>query len=162
MKIKKYLLNCFLLLVPVFLWNIFLADFLPKGYSHEIFWNNIPNFINYFENISRIVVFALPAFMILSLNTRTQKIGITIYFIGLILYFLSWIIMIFHPGSLWSQSQIGFMAPAFTTVIWFIGIGLVGRKAFIKIPYLSTIYITISVMFVIIHSLHCYIVFERL
>ncbi len=137
-------------------------DYLPKGYSPDIFWNDIPKFVSYFENISRIVVFALPVLMILSFNTRQQKIGITTYFIGLILYFLSWIIIIVYPESLWSKSQIGFMAPAFTTLIWFVGIGMVGRKAFIKIPHLSIIYIVISTMFVIIHSLHCYIVFQRL
>lgn len=162
MQIKRYLQNCFLLLVPIFLWNILLFNYLPIGYSPDIFWNDIPIFVRYFENISRIIVFALPVLMVLSFNTQRQKIGLIVYCIGLFLYFISWIVMIVYPESLWSKSQIGFMAPAFTTIIWFVGIGMIGRKSFIKIPYLSTIYIIISIMFVIIHSLHCYIVFQRL
>lgn len=144
------------------MWNILLVKYLPRGYSPEIFWKDIPPLIKYSENISRIIVFVLPALMMLSFETRNQKIGIRTYVIGLILYFVSWGVMIIYPESLWSTSQIGFMAPAFTTIIWFIGIGMVGRKSFIKIPHLTTIYISLSTVFVFIHSLHCYFVFQRL
>ena len=162
MKIKKYLLNCFLLLIPIFLWNILLVKYLPKGFSPDFFWKDIPSLVKYSENISRIIVFALPVLMILSFETRKQRIGITIYLIGLIIYFMSWGVMIIYPESLWSTSQIGFMAPAFTTIIWFVGIGMVGRKSFIRIPHLTTVYIFLSTVFVFIHSLHCYMVFQRL
>jgi len=162
MKIKKYLLNCFLLLIPLFLWNIILFDFLPKSYSPDVFWKDIPNLVGYSENILRIIVFVIPLVMVLSLKSRLQKIGLSIYFIGLILYFSSWIILIISPESNWSQSLIGFMAPAFTTIIWFIGIGLVGNKAFFKFPKLTLIYISLSLLFVIFHSAHTYIVFQNL
>jgi len=132
MKIRKYLLNCFLLLIPIFLWNIILVDYLPKSYSPDFFWKDIPNWIGYSENILRIIVFIFPLIMIQSLKTRLQKIGFLSYLIGMILYFLSWVTMIVRPESDWSQSLIGFMAPAFTTIIWFVGIGLIGNKAFLK------------------------------
>lgn len=162
MKIRKYLLNCFLLLIPIFLWNIILVDYLPKAYSPDIFWKDIPNLIANSENILRIVVFVFPAIMLLSLKTRLQKIGFGIYLIGLIIYFLSWVVVIIYPQSYWTTSLIGFMAPAYTTIIWFVGIGLIGNKAFFKIPKLSWIYIFLSLLFVLIHSAHTYLVFQNL
>lgn len=162
MKIRKYLLNCFLLLIPLFLWNIILVGYLPKSYSPDIFWKDIPNWIGYSENILRIIVFLFPIIMVLSLKTRLQKIGFLIYLIGLILYFSSWVIMIVRPESNWSQSLIGFVAPAFSTIIWFVGIGMVGSKAYFKVPHLTMIYICLSMLFVILHSAHAYIVFQSL
>lgn len=162
MKIKKYLFNCFLLLIPLFLWNILLVDYLPKCYSPEVFWKDIPNLVGYSENTLRTIVFVFPVIMILSVKTRIQKIGFSIYLIGLVIYFSSWLMVIIAPESSWSQSLIGFMAPAFTTIIWFVGIGLIGNKSFFKVPYLSVIYISLSVLFVIVHSTHTYIVFQYL
>ncbi len=162
MNLRKYLLNCFLLLIPLFLWNIILVGYLPKTYSSDVFWEDIPNWIGYSENVLRIIVFVFPAIMIISLKTRLQKIGFFIYLIGLILYFLSWFLMIVSPESNWSTSLIGFMAPAFTTIIWFVGIGLIGNKSYFRIPHLSLIYIILSIIFVVFHTLHTYIVYQRL
>jgi len=92
LNLKKYLLNCFILLIPIFLWNIILVDYLPKTYSPEIFWKDIPKLIGYSENILRIVVFVLPVIMIFALKTKLQRIGLLIYLTGLIVYLLSWII----------------------------------------------------------------------
>ncbi|MGB4971983.1 MAG: hypothetical protein WBO32_04950, partial [Cyclobacteriaceae bacterium] len=141
MKSRKYLLNCFLLIIPLIVWNIILIDYLPKSYSPDVFDKDIPKLVSYSENFIRFILFALPVFMVLSLKSRLEKIGFIAYCLGLILYFSSWIIMIFNPESNWSQSLIGFMAPAYTTIIFFVGIGLVGNKAFFKIPYLSLVYI---------------------
>jgi hypothetical protein len=162
LTIKRYFLNCFLLLIPIFIWNIIFIDALPRSYSPEIFWKDIPKTISYSENILRIIVFIMPAIMIFSLKTRMQKIGFIIYLIGIILYFLSWIGMIAYPESSWSQSMIGFISLACTTIVWFVGIGLIGNKAFFKILYLPVIYIFIALLFVGFHSLHAYIVFQRL
>lgn len=162
MKIRKYLSNCFLLLIPLFLWNIILVGYLPQTYSPDIFWKDIPNWIGYSENILRILVFAFPVIMIFSLKTRLQKIGFGIYLVGSIIYFLSWILVIIYPQSNWTTSLIGFMAPAYTTLIFFIGIGLIGNKAYFRFPYLSKLYIFLSILFVMFHSLHTYIIFQRL
>jgi len=162
MKIRKYFLNCFLLLIPIIIWNITLIDYLPIGYNSDIFDKDIPKFVSYIENFIRFLLFALPIFMILSLKSRLQKIGFLTYLIGLILYFSSWHIMIIMPESNWSQGIIGFMAPAYTTIIFFVGIALIGNKAFFKFPHLSLIYICMSILFVISHSVHAYLVFMRL
>lgn len=162
MKIKPYLLNCFLLLIPLFAWNILLVDYLPKNYSPTIFEKDIPKFISYGENTLRFVVFVLPAFMIFSLKTSIHKIGLAVYLIGILIYFMSWGIQIVYPHSAWSTSAIGFTAPAFTTIIWFIGIGLIGNKSYLKIPHLSAIYISFSILFAAIHTTHAYLVFLSL
>ena len=160
MKIKNYISNCFLLLIPVLLWNIFLVEYLPKGYSPEYFDKDIPSLVTYGEQILRIAVFLFPLLMVLSLKTRRQKIGFLIYILGLVIYFMSWIMLIVYPESNWSTSLIGFMAPAFTTLIFFVGIRLIGEKSFINIPYLSQSYIVISIVFVFVHSAHTYIVYQ--
>jgi len=162
MRVKKYILNCFLLLVPIFLWNVFLVDYLPSSYSPEVFDSNIPTLISYGENALRFIVFVLPAIMILSMKTRIEKIGLSFYLLGTLIYFSSWVAVIHYPNSYWSLSGFGFTAPAHTTIIWFIGIGLIGNKSFLKIPHFSKIYIALSVLFVLFHTLHASIVFNRL
>lgn len=161
MRFKKYLLNCFLLLIPILLWNIFLVDYLPKSYSPEVFWKDIPKLVSYSENILRGAIFSLPLIMIFSLKKRIEKIGLSIFLIGITIYFLSWLAMIFFPESLWSRSAVGFLAPAFTTIIWLIGIGLIGNESFFRIQHITKIYICVSILFVVFHTIHAYIVFQR-
>ncbi|MDJ0706106.1 MAG: hypothetical protein QNJ46_22775 [Leptolyngbyaceae cyanobacterium MO_188.B28] len=160
--ILKYASNCFILLIPIFLWNILFAASLPRGYAIEFFGRDIPPIIGATENILRITVFVLPLLMPLTIKNTRQKIGLGIYLVGLVIYFLSWIMQIYHPDSTWSSSLFGFLAPAYTTIIWFIGIGLIGDKIFIKIPYKPIIYIAISSVFVFVHTTHAYIVYMRL
>jgi len=158
----KFILSCFLLLIPLFLWNIIFFDYLPEPYTPDVFGKDIPNWIGYSENILRIIVFAIPAIMVFSLKSRLQKIGFRIYLTGIFVYFLSWIFVIIYPQSDWTAHPIGFMAPAYTTIIFFVGIGLIGNRAFFYIPYLSLIYIGLSILFVVIHTTHAFIVFQRL
>jgi len=162
MKVKKYLSNCFLLLLPVFLWNILFVNYLPESYSPAVFEKDIPLLISYSEIFLRIIVFAFPTVMIFSLKTKQQKIGFSIYLIGVLIYFSSWSVIIIAPESNWSKSMIGFTAPAFTTLVWFIGIALIGDKSFLRIKHTSLIYILFSILFVVMHTLHVYIVFLKL
>jgi hypothetical protein len=108
------------------------------------------------------LVFFLPLLMPLTIETSGQKIGLSVYLAGLTAYFSSWILQIYYPDSVWSRSVFGFLAPAYTTIIWFIGIGLIGSQLFIKIPYNPIIYIAISAAFVVVHTTHAYIVYARL
>jgi hypothetical protein len=94
------------------------------------FWNNIPYFIRISENILRAIVFFLPLLLKLEINEPQQKIGFLIYMAGIGVYFMSWLMQIYFPDSSWSQSVFGFMAPAYTTIIWFVGIGLIGKSPF--------------------------------
>ena len=124
----KYAINCFLLLLPVIAWNIAFIGLLPETYSKEIFNKNIPLYILIPENIFRLILFILPAFMPLYIFTRIQKLGLALYLIGIFLYFLSWRPLILFPGGDWSSSMMGFTAPALTPLIWITGIALMGYK----------------------------------
>lgn len=162
MKIKKYLQNCFLLIIPILLWNITLNKYLPKAYREDVLWNKIPEIIGFSENVLRIIVFALSAIMILSIKTKLQKTGLGIYLTGLVIYCLSWLMVIFYPESYWSISMAGFMAPAFTPLIWFTGIGLVGNRGFIRIPHITVLYIALSLLFVVFHTIHAFLVYQQI
>jgi hypothetical protein len=162
MKIRKYLQNCFLLLIPIFLWNLFFYDDLPKGYSGAVFEKDIPQVVLYSEYLLRVVLFGLPLLMALSVKTSMEKMGLSLYLFGMVVYFLSWILVIAFPDSAWSQSAWGFMAPAYTPLIWLIGVGLIGNQSFLRIPKISIIYSCLSAVFVFFHALHAYIVFMQL
>lgn len=160
--ISKYLTNGLLLLIPVILWNILFAGVLPKAFLPDIFWKDIPTIIATGENVMRIIVFTLPIILQLGLKDKLQWRGMYIYIAGVSIYFLSWIMQMYFPETAWSRSAIGFMAPAYTTIIWFMGIALWGKPYWDKIRYHQIIYITLAVIFVIFHSLHTYVVFSRL
>lgn len=160
-KIYYYSKNCFLLLIPIIIWNIFLIDLLPETYSRNVFWNNIPFLLLLSENLLKIIVFVFPLFLKISVDTKSNKYGFVFYFIGIIIYFLSWILQIYFPFSFWSQSFIGYSALAFTPIIWLMGIGLIGNQSFLRNKNVSNIYIIFSVVFVFVHTYHSYLVFSR-
>lgn len=158
---KRYLLNGFLLVLPILIWNILLYEQLPAGYQSDIFDKNIPSVVAYPENILRILALGLPMIMRLSLNTKKERAGLLLYIFGVTIYFASWLAVIYFPDSAWGKSPIGYTAPAHTTIFWLIGIGLVGHQSYFKIRSLSLLYIGIAVLFVLFHTSHAYIVFRR-
>jgi len=160
--ILPYLQNCFLLLLPILLWNVIFMKVLPVQFQKATFWHNIPKYIKFPENILRIVVFVFPLLMKFSIAEPHQRLGFMLYILGYAYIFLSWVAQIYFPQSAWSKSCWGFGAPAYTTIIWFIGIGLIGSSLFIKIPYHYSVYLILSALFVIFHSAHVYIVYSRL
>lgn len=157
----KYFLNCFLLTLPILVWNILLTNELPKAFQPEIFWNKIPAFLTYGENIFRTIVFALTLFIPLSISTPLQKKGLLLYLGGTLLYFGSWLTLIYFSNSQWSNSLLGFMAPAYTPFFWLIGIGLIGDSFYFNLPYRRWLFILTSIIFLVFHNLHTYTVFCR-
>jgi len=156
-----YLLNCLWLLLPIMAWNLIFAGKLPQAYSEEVFSKNIPAFITSGENIFRLIVFILPVLMPLRIETQSQKLGLLLYVIGIVIYFLSWLAQMYFPQSAWSLSAWGFLAPAFTPLIWLIGIGLIGDALYFSSPYRSWMYIVTSVIFLGFHLSHALTVFMR-
>lgn len=160
--ILPYFQNCFLLLIPILLWNVNFMKVLPVQFQKNVFWHNIPSYIRTPENILRIVVFLSPLFIKFSLSEPQQRLGLVLYVYGVGLYFWSWIMQMYFPKSSWSKSIWGFTAHAYTTIIWFVGIGLIGSTLFVNIPYHYSVYLVISLLFVILHIIHVYIVYSRL
>jgi hypothetical protein len=160
-NLKKYLFNCFWLTLPPTLISLFLMKYLPASFQANLFWNNIPPPISLFENTFRTLVIMLPIFFPLGISTKSQHIGLYIYGIGIVLYLLSYIALIVSPVSYWSQSLIGFTAPASTPLIWFVGIGLIMEKPFFNVPYKRWFYMVLVGLFISFHFTHTLIIYYR-
>lgn len=159
---KPYLLNCFILIIPILIWNILLTDKLPEHYQPEVFSSGIPVILTYVENMSRFFLFVIAFLMPLSFRTKRQKIGLYVYLSGLILYLASWSILIYFPTFIWSNSIMGYAAPAYTPLIWLAGIALIGDSFSFSIPYKRWIFVAISTVFLATHIGHAVFVYYQL
>ena len=155
------ILNCMLLLLPIMAWNVIFASKLPRAYSAEIFEKDIPPLIVNGENTFRLLVFILPLLMPFRIETQSQKLGLWLYIAGTVIYFIAWLAQIYFPQSAWSLSTFGFLAPAYTPLIWLTGIGLIGSVFYFSSSYRSWIYIVISVIFISFHLSHALTVYLR-
>jgi hypothetical protein len=115
--ILPYILNCFLFLIPVFIWNILFFKALPAAYQKPI-WDQIPKPIAVLENVLRVVIFVFPLFLKIEFAAPDQFLGLALYVFGLAVYFLSWILAIRVPNGRWARSLPGFTAPAWTTMLF--------------------------------------------
>jgi hypothetical protein len=162
LTLKRYLLNCLWLILPVMLFDALLTTRLPAAYQMDFFWKDTPTFIAAGENFFRSIIFILPILMPLDATTRSQKIGVWVYLAGILVYFLAWGALILWPQSGWSTSWIGFLAPAYTALPWLIGIGLIGERFYFISPYRSWMYLGLSAVFIFFHLAHTWTVFMRL
>ena len=116
--------NTFWLMIPLLLWNIFLGPRLVHpGFAYD---QQAARWLLISENILRVAVFILPLLLPLNWESKRQKFGLGLYLLGTLIYFAAWLPLIYTPQSAWSNSLIGFTAPAFTPLIWLLGIALVG------------------------------------
>lgn len=159
---KNYFMNCFILVLPILIWNISLTDKLPVNYQQDVFSRGIPAYITLGENVTRIVIFSLAFLMPLNLRSDRQRLGLCIYVIGLLLYFASWSILIIFPNNTWSESMLGFSAPAYTPAIWLLGICLIGDSFYFSLPFRRWPFIALSVAFLAFHISHTILVYNRI
>ncbi len=159
--LETIITNGFIPLIPIFIWNIAFYKKLPKAYGPNIFDANIPKVISSGETIFRCFVFILPLFFILGKNSSTQKFGIIVFALGALLYFSSWLMLIYKPESKWSNSAIGFTAPAYTPIVWFIGLSLTVENTYYTYAYSPWHYIVPAILLTIFHLSHSVLVFKR-
>ena len=155
-KLYKYFLNCFVITIPILIWNILLTDKLPKTTKPEILIQNISPLIIYAENIIRIIVFTMMAFMPIQISKPIQKKGLLLFILGTFIYFISWLVLIYYPDSLWNKSALGVLSPAYTPALWFVGIGLIGDRFYFNLPYKRWVFIALSIVFLLFHNIHTY------
>jgi len=161
-RILGYLFNCFWLLVPILAFNLLFSRQLPSAYQVDVFWEDISKTISVPENVLRALVMILPVFMRLRLSKPGQKLGLGIYLTGMAVYFASWAVLIVSPQCAWSTSEIGFLAPAYTPIVWLVGIGLIGDELqFSRAPFHPWMYWTLSALFLLFHNLHAATVYSR-
>lgn len=161
MTLTDYFLNCILLLIPILAWNMVFASRLPRLYSPDVFEKDIPALLSMGENFFRILVFILPILMPLRIETQSQKLGLYLYLVGTAIYFLSWLMQMYFPQSTWSLSAFGALAPAYTPLIWLVGISLIGSALYFQSPYRSWMYVLLSLIFISFHLSHAWTVYIR-
>lgn len=136
-------------------------DLLPPAFAPGEFWRDIPPAIAGVENTLRVMVFMLPFFMPLSTSAASQRVGLGLYVGGTLLYFASWLALITAPDAVWSMSAAGFLAPAYTPILWLAGLALLGRRLFWGRFYRWWMYLVLSASFLAAHLLHAVIVYAR-
>jgi len=163
-KIKYYFINCFLLLLPVLIWNLIFEAYLPEKYSFIEFRYDVPSFIRWTELISGAALLILSFSLQLNIKTRIQKIGLVIYFAGLIAYLFVWRPIILYPYSDWSNSLFGFISLAFTPIVLLFGIGLIGKKNlfFKKIVYRRLFFLYLTFIYIICRTSHAILVYYQI
>ena len=158
-----YLTPAIWLMVPVMAVNIGFAALLPAAFQPEIFWAGIPAWIAWPENTLRILMFAVCA--VLPLRRRGAAAGWVVYLAGLACYGAAWGALILAPQSTWAMGAAGFLAPAYTPILWLIGVGLIAdRPVFSQAPRRRWIglYAALCAGFLVAHVAHAALVYSRL
>jgi hypothetical protein len=148
-----------LLIIPPMVITFGLWGVLPAAYGPDLFWKEIPGWLSVLENTFRILVFSLPFILYFGKDEKGQPLGWYLYFGGLVIYLASYLAQIVFPASAWSLSAIGFTAPAWSTVFWFAGIGLVCARSWLPIPWHRAIYLGSAALFLVFHVGHTGLVY---
>ena len=100
--------NCFWLVIPLLAWNIALA---PNLTLEEVISDaHSPAWLLAAENLTRIVVFAFPLLLAFQVKDRLGKTGLAIYLAGLLIYFASWVPLVWTSPIWLGRSDIAFAA----------------------------------------------------
>lgn len=139
--------NCFWLILPILIWNLILGSRLPQaGFQND---HLVPTWLLWSEHGLRLFVFGLPLILAFKMN----KTGLLVYCLGTLLYFATWLPLLYGPQSSWSVSPIGILAPFITPILVFSGISLISQ---------SWLYFGVSLLFTCIHVIHGVKSFELL
>jgi hypothetical protein len=105
------------------------------------------------------IPFGLPGILYFGRKESGQVLGWYLYAGGLAAYLASYLMQIMFPASGWSQSLMGFTAPAWSTLFWFAGIGLVCVRSWLPMPWHRSIYFCGAFLFWIFHVGHTGLVY---
>jgi hypothetical protein len=159
--LARYVWSCGVLTVPILAWNVVFTRYLPPALGSDEFWRDIPPVVTHGENTFRFLVVVLPFLMPFELTTARQHRGTLVFVAGTILYFLAWVPLMLAPQSPWSTSWLGFVAPAWTPLIWLTGLGLIGRRLYVPSPFRWWVYVVLACAFTAFHVAHTSIVYAR-
>lgn len=134
---------------------------LPAAFSREAFSRGIPSWIAVPENILRILVFVVPALFPMGWKSERQRRGWVLYGVGIGAYAASYVMQIAWPDGAWSTSLVGFVAPAWTTLLWLVGISCIAGPAFFLRWFRWKHYLVLAVLFVAFHLAHATMVYYR-
>lgn len=158
---RRYAKNTGWLLLPVLLWNAALSGQLPRAYTPAVFDRDIPALLAAAEQALRVLVFALPFFAPFELASRRQRFGLLVFGLGLLVYVASWLALIGWPASAWSMTAAGFLAPAYTPILFLLGLAMLMQRLHWPSPYRWWLYLLLCVAFLAAHTGHAALVFSR-
>lgn len=156
----QYLVSCGLLIVPILVWNAVFTRYLPPALASD-FNRGIPGPLLAAENVLRTAVMILPFLMPLDVKSAARRGGFWVFVAGVLLYLLAWVPLMIAPESAWSTSRAGFLAPAYTPVVWLVGLGLTGGQLYGSVPFKSWMYLLLAGAFVSVHVAHAFLVYAR-
>ncbi|SEL90657.1 hypothetical protein [Parapedobacter koreensis] len=138
------------------------ANQLPVAFLPDTFSKEIPPVVSYGEQTFRMLFFILTFMMPLNKDNLQARWAWLSYGFGLFAYFASWLMLIYRPESGWSNSLLGFTAPAWTPALWMLGIAYIGRSFFFGLPFGRWLVLSVCCLFLLFHNAHTYIVFLRI
>ena len=160
-KFSRYATSCGLLLIPAIAWNLaFTSTLMPPSAMAE-FRRDIPTSLVLIENVLRALVFALPFAMPLEIATKLERRALLVFVLGTLVYFASWLVLMYWPRSAWSLSILGSLAPAYTPILWLPSLAMLGKRLFWGHFYRWWMYLLICVGFLAAHITHAAIVYVR-
>ena len=133
---------------------------MPPSAMSE-FWRDIPTPLVLIENLLRASVFGLPFAMPLEIATKPARRALWVFVLGTLVYFVSWLALMYQPHSAWSSSVLGSLAPVYTPILWLPGLAVLGQRLFWGHFYRWWMYLFLCVGFLAAHITHAAIVYAR-
>ena len=152
--LRRYAGSCGLLLLPAIAWNVAFTSTLMPASDMAEFWRDIPAPLVFIENSLRAVVFALPFAMPLHTATQRERRALAIFVLGTLVYFASWVAVMYWPQSAWSGSVLGALAPAYTPILWLPALAVLGQRLFWGQFYRWWMYLLACIGFLAAHIGH--------
>jgi len=161
--LRKIMTNGYILIIPIIIWNICFLSYLPSSYAPSNFNSDIPLWIIVGENLFRTVLFGFPLFFQVNIKISFENKGLIIYLLGVMIYFSSWLAIIISPTSVWSSSVLGFSAPAYTPIIWILGLSMMVDSYYFKFKfnYSKWHFLLPSMSLIVFHISHAIYVYNR-
>ena len=160
-RFSHYARSCGLLLIPAIAWSLaFTSKLMPASAMAE-FWRDIPAPLVFSENALRSLVFTLPFAMPLQIATKRDRRALFVFVIGTLVYFASWVALMYWPGTSWSLSILGALAPVYTPILWLPGLAVLGQRLFWGQFYRWWMYLLICAGFLAAHITHGALVYIR-
>lgn len=160
-RFLHYALSCGLLLIPAIAWNLaFTSKLMPPAAMSE-FWRDIPRPLMLIENLLRALVFGLPFAMPLYTSKKSERRALLVFVLGTLVYFASWLALMYWPHSVWSSSILGSLAPAYTPILWLPSLAVLGKRLFWGHFYRWWMYLLVCIGFLAAHITHAAIVYSR-
>ena len=160
-KFSRYATSCGLLLIPAMAWNLaFTSTLIPPSAMAE-FWRDIPAPLVLIENSLRALVFGLPFFMPLQITTKPERRALWVFVLGTLVYFASWLALMYWPHSAWASSIFGSLAPVYAPILFLPSLAVLGKRLFWGHFYRWWMYLYLCVGFLAAHITHGAFVYMR-